>query len=168
MTSTNIGTYSRDVTSDPSPLPSLLGPIGAGRAKHGCVVWTVPNQRPASLSQSVSVAQRGAVAAFECSHKTDRKADCSAGILWFWTWHCRLKSWLLQLWSCSSWLPSSNTLASSRMEISRLPQETKGPQISLLSTFFLMPCGCILSKKKKTVTPRCRRKMLYKGKCCFI
>lgn len=137
MTSTNIGTYTRDVKSNPSPLHSLLGQIGPGRAKHGRVVWTAPNQHPGQPLPSCGCDPKRGCGSIWVESQVGKVGSCSADILWFWTWHCRWKSWVLQLWSCSSWLPSSNTLASSRMEISWLSQETKGPQISLLSTFFL-------------------------------
>lgn len=73
MTSTNFGTYTRDVTSNPSPLHSLLGQIGQVGPSTAAWCEQCRTSTQASHSQAVSVTQTGAVAAFEWSHKTDRK-----------------------------------------------------------------------------------------------
>lgn len=167
MTSRNIGTYSRDATSNPSPALTAwphrarqgqARPRGVNCAEHH---WASP-------SLSVSVAQRGAVAAFECSHKTDRKAVvllvfcdsepdtadgkveyCSSGPAAVGYPH---QTHLLHLeWKFHGYLRKQMALRF---------------HCCPLSSWVL--CGYILNEKKKTVTPRRGRKLLYKGKCHFV
>lgn len=88
MTSTNIGTYTWDVTSNPSPLHSLLGQIGPDRAKHGCMVWTALNQHPGQPPPSCVCDTKRGCGSLWVEPQHWQKGSCSADILWFWTWHC--------------------------------------------------------------------------------
>lgn len=77
------------------------------------------------------------MAAFEWSHKSERKA---AVLLIFCDSEPDTADGKVEYLSSGPAVvgyPHQTHLASSRMEISWLSQETKRPQISLLSTFFL-------------------------------
>lgn len=150
------------------PLHSLLGHTGPGRASTAVWCELCCTRTRASHSLSVSVARRGAVAAFECSHKTDRKAVV---LLIFCDSEPDTADGKVEY--CSSGLAVVGYLHQTHL----LPLEWKfhgclRKQRALrfhccpLSSWALS--GCILNGKKKTVTPRCGRKLLYKGKCSFV